>query len=1208
MVFTYDWEVGKSQLYIDGSFESDFETSGLGEGPQGIDFDGAITYMGWNSITDTPGQYVGLFDEVAIYDKILPVERIAAHFTAAFTDSDNDGLPDDFEMEAFGNLDSTGEQDNDSDGLTNLRKFSLGLLPNDPDFDKDGVNDGAETRTGVWVSATDTGTNPKNPDTDADTIPDGEETNTGVWVSATDRGTNPHERDTDEDGLGDNVETNTGVGVDANDSGADPNKADTDGDGASDRDEIRSGTDPFDPADGPTQIVGDTPYDEAVLADAPIAYWRFEDSARAFDSGTSGTDGECNGITFESSAFENLGQAAVYAEPDLPDNPGSSNIDFGEFNAGALTQLVNIDPPEDEFFDENKKTSLEFCMKTSAEGNHDNNWRTQLIFGEESPGDGDIHWGYLRPSGQLGAVAVNDANHQHHETVEPVNNEDWHYVVITYDWETGISLLYLDGDFESEFEGGENRFQDQDGGEIRYLGWNSREDGGQGDQAPNFLGQFVGSLDEVAIYDKILSGSDVSAHFAAASEPAGDPLLSLTRDAIFGLLEPEPTIQNRSFLVRNSGKTQTLTITAVTVSGADADHFTVLSNPSTLAPGESAPVEVRFNSKGQSGGFVANIDFASNAEDRPIRTLTLSARIEPPSGVTSYYRLDEAEGEVATDSGGLARNGTYVGDLTLGQETVAADSSVAFNGGYVEIDGRDFQTFGEAYSISLWANASGDALGTLFSKGDGGAEFILASTSGALIWFFGGLDEGENQKIATDAVLTNGQSHHIVLVQTGGEAIIYVDGNEVGRAESPAPESSSADFLIGALDNGGDIGVGFNGRLDDLQVFEKALSAEDVGKIMASPGEIYTGDTPAPASYAELVMADGAVAYWRFEEAEVAATATDSTGGGTDGTCNGITLGQLGPSVDLGTAAQWSEPGEPGSSNIDLGEPGAGAIAQLTNIDAPQDDNFDEEKEASLEFWMKTSQVSGNGDNWRSPVVFGRESPGDGDIQWGWVTNAGEIGFAVNDAGGGVYRGPVINDDRWHHVVQTFDFGSGEFATYVDGAAVVMETTGANRAQDADALIQCMGWNHHVDGGAGDASPHLLGQYVGLLDEVAIYTNIIAVGQVRAHFDLVTVDSPPVGDSDNDGASDADEAIAGTDPNDPTDSFRIIATLRGADGVELSWPAVDGKVYDVEYSADLITWAVISESVDTADGIGASTDVDADRTGASGGYYRATVR
>ena len=229
------------------------------------------------------------------------------------------------------------------------------------------------------------------------------------------------------------------------------------------------------------------------------------------------------------------------------------------------------------------------------------------------------------------------------------------------------------------------------------------------------------------------------------------------------------------------------------------------------------------------------------------------------------------------------------------------------------------------------------------------------------------------------------------------------------------------------------------------------------------------------------------------------------------------------------------------------------------------------------------------------------------------MTNGGEIGFAVNDAGGGVYRGPVINDDQWHHVVQTFDFGSGEFVTYVDGAAVLTETAGDNRAQDADALIQYMGWNHHVDGGAGDASPHLLGQYVGLLDEVAIYPSILSAEQVQSHFDLITVDNSggPVigdGDSDNDGASDANEAIAGTDPNDPTDSFRILTALSGADGVELSWPAVDGKIYDVEYSADLITWTVVAEDVATADGIGAFTDVDADRTGSTDGYYRAMVR
>jgi hypothetical protein len=267
--------------------------------------------------------------------------------------------------------------------------------------------------------------------------------------------------------------------------------------------------------------------------------------------------------------------------------------------------------------------------------------------------------------------------------------------------------------------------------------------------------------------------------------------------------------------------------------------------------------------------------------------------------------------------------------------------------------------------------------------------------------------------------------------------------------------------------------------------------------LMKTPSTILTAPFALGGAYDEAVIEDGAIGYWRFEEAPGATTAQDSTGGGTNGTYNGITLGQPGA---IGNGAVWSEPDEPGSSNIDFGDFGAGALAQLTNIDNPEDENFDPEKKTSLEFWMKTLQVSGNANNWRSPLVFGRESPGDGDIQWGWVTDAGEIGFAVNDAGGGVFRGPVVNNDQWHHVVQTFDFGTGDTVIYVDGEEALNATAGGNRDQDEDALIQFMGWNHHVDGGAGAASPHLLGQFVGSLDEVAIYPSILTAEQVKAHF------------------------------------------------------------------------------------------------------------
>ena len=47
----------------------------------------------------------------------------------AAVDSDIDGLPDQWETGYFGNLDATGEQDSDNDGLTNLEELRLGSSP-----------------------------------------------------------------------------------------------------------------------------------------------------------------------------------------------------------------------------------------------------------------------------------------------------------------------------------------------------------------------------------------------------------------------------------------------------------------------------------------------------------------------------------------------------------------------------------------------------------------------------------------------------------------------------------------------------------------------------------------------------------------------------------------------------------------------------------------------------------------------------------------------------------------------------------------------------------------------------------------------------------------------------------------------------------------------------------------------------------------------
>jgi hypothetical protein len=71
--------------------------------------------------------------------------------------------------------------------------------------------------------------------------------------------------DDDDDGLLDEVETNTGVFVSASDTGSDPTNPDSDGDGVDDGTEVSIGTDPNDP-DSTPQIPLAPPLALALLA------------------------------------------------------------------------------------------------------------------------------------------------------------------------------------------------------------------------------------------------------------------------------------------------------------------------------------------------------------------------------------------------------------------------------------------------------------------------------------------------------------------------------------------------------------------------------------------------------------------------------------------------------------------------------------------------------------------------------------------------------------------------------------------------------------------------------------------------------------------------------------------------------------------------------------------------------------------------------
>lgn len=137
-------------------------------------------------------QFSGAIDEAMVHDLAVDAAYLTAR--AALL------LP----------VDPTG--DRDGDGLTNAEEEALGTNPDDPDTDKDGLQDGVESRSGQWgvPRPTDTGTDPLRPDTDGDGFSDSLENPTKPFVDASQPGTDPNKGDTDADGFGDKKEVDLG--------------------------------------------------------------------------------------------------------------------------------------------------------------------------------------------------------------------------------------------------------------------------------------------------------------------------------------------------------------------------------------------------------------------------------------------------------------------------------------------------------------------------------------------------------------------------------------------------------------------------------------------------------------------------------------------------------------------------------------------------------------------------------------------------------------------------------------------------------------------------------------------------------------------------------------------------------------------------------------------------------------------------------------
>ncbi|WP_186775838.1 LamG-like jellyroll fold domain-containing protein [Rubripirellula tenax] len=199
----------------------------------------------------------------------------------------------------------------------------------------------------------------------------------------------------------------------------------------------------------------------------------------------------------------------------------------------------------------------------------------------------------------------------------------------------------------------------------------------------------------------------------------------------------------------------------------------------------------------------------------------------------AWYPLDEVSGAVATDVSGNSNHGTVTGgawaDGQLG-------GSIDFNAnGNISVPASTFATVDQQVTFSFWAYG-GDTQPTndsiLYGVNSSGSRVLnvhLSFSNGRVYWDAGN-DSGYDRinRAVTDPLIHKDSWHHWAFTKnaTSGTMAIYLDGqlwaSGTGNTKSMAGVTS---FTLGSNTNGSE---GYDGRLDDVRIFDNALTAAEV--------------------------------------------------------------------------------------------------------------------------------------------------------------------------------------------------------------------------------------------------------------------------------------------------------------------------------------------------------------------------------------------
>ena len=198
--------------------------------------------------------------------------------------------------------------------------------------------------------------------------------------------------------------------------------------------------------------------------------------------------------------------------------------------------------------------------------------------------------------------------------------------------------------------------------------------------------------------------------------------------------------------------------------------------------------------------------------------------------VVSHYKFD---GNAADSIG--ANNGTQVGNPTYAAGRYDQAISLDGDGDYLNCGNDASFNITDAVTLSIWLK--GTFNNTWDSIIEKGYNWIVSRGAGDnAVFFCLGLNN-----VQGTANINDNKWHHVAALYDGSKMLLYVDGElEGSQVASGSLNVSTANVYIG-----GNTSQSFNGLIDDVFIYNRALSKDELQQIIAysRPADLNTDGT-----------------------------------------------------------------------------------------------------------------------------------------------------------------------------------------------------------------------------------------------------------------------------------------------------------------------------------------------------------------------------